>query len=29
MAGVTSGHIECAGYEWESFIYIETEEGGG
>ena len=27
MAGVASVHIECAGYEWGSFIYIGPEEG--
>ena len=29
VAGVASGHIECAGYEWGLFIYIyiRTEEG--
>ena len=29
VAGMASGHIECAGYERESFIYIYigTEEG--
>ena len=27
VAGVASGYIECAGYEWGSFRYIGTEEG--
>ena len=27
VADVASGHIECAGYEWGSFIYIGIEEG--
>ena len=27
VAGMASGHIECAGYERESFIYIYWDRG--
>ena len=29
VAGVVSGYIECAGYEWGSFIYILGQRKGG
>ena len=29
VAGVASGHIECAGYERGSFIYILGQRKGG